>query len=122
MSGRSGWSSRNRRTAAALRQACSAIIKSAGVPSYLVATRTLWPRRRRIRAQRTAVVRLPDRDEGRAGVIRAIFMGSVAPHRPISGATEAELAVQLREARACTLGLTQDLSSDQLMGRMLQIV
>jgi ergothioneine biosynthesis protein EgtB len=49
-------------------------------------------------------------------------MGSVAPHRPISGATEAELAVQLREARACTLGLTQDLSSDQLMGPMLPIV
>jgi len=42
--------------------------------------------------------------------------------RPTSGASAAELAAQLREARARLLAVTEDLSSDQLMGPKLAIV
>ena len=42
--------------------------------------------------------------------------------RPTSGATTGELAVQLRDTRAHTRRLTEDLSTDQLMGPMLPIV
>jgi iron(II)-dependent oxidoreductase len=42
--------------------------------------------------------------------------------RPTSGATPTELAAQLRDARAHTRCLTEDLSSGELMGPMLPIV
>src|SRR5205823_8806964 len=92
------------------------------VPSYSVAKRAKRPRRRKIPAQRNAVVRLPDRDEGRAGVITPMFMNSAEPNRPTTGASAAELANELRETRSRTQGLTRDLSSAQLMGPMLPIV
>ena len=42
--------------------------------------------------------------------------------RPISGASPAELASQLRQARTRTHRLTDELSSEQLMGLKLDIV
>src|SRR5215472_19015415 len=68
------------------------------------------------------VVVLPDRDEERAGVIRTIFMNEALIHRPTSGATAEELAAQLGGARNSTRRLTDDLSTQQLMGPMLPIV
>ena len=68
------------------------------------------------------MVVLPDRDEERAGVIRTIFMNETLIHRPTSGASAEELAAQLRDARSCTCRLTDDLSTQQLMGPMLPIV
>src|SRR6266496_5621079 len=70
--------------------------------------------------QRRVVVAFPDRDEERTGVIKTIFMNKA--QRPTSGASAAELANELREARSRTRGLTDDLSSEQLMGPMLPIV
>src|SRR5437870_1768263 len=67
------------------------------------------------------VVVLPDRDEERAGVIRTIFMNETLIHRPTSGASAEELAAQLRDARSCTRRLTDDLSTQQLMGPMVPI-
>src|SRR5712691_4752347 len=122
MSGRSGKRSRKRRMLSALRQACSAIIRSAGVPRYRVATWTRWPRPRRIRAQRVVVVLLPDRDVERTGVIRTIFMNGVLIERPTSGATARDLAVQLAEVRARTRRLAETLSTEPLMGPMLPVV
>src|SRR5262249_54222016 len=61
-----------------------------------------------------------DRDDGRAGVIRTIFM--IETPRPTSGATADDLAAQLHETRARTRRLAEDLSTDQLMGPMLPIV
>jgi iron(II)-dependent oxidoreductase len=75
-----------------------------------------------MRAQRELVVALPDRDEERAGVIRIIFMQPDLIDRPTSGATPAELCSQLRQTREHTRRLTQDLSTEQLMGPMLPIV
>jgi iron(II)-dependent oxidoreductase len=49
-------------------------------------------------------------------------MHEALTERPISGATEGDLASELRETRAHTLRLTDDLSTDQLMGPMLPIV
>ena len=49
-------------------------------------------------------------------------MNEPLTHRPTSGATAEELAAQLRRHRARTRRLTDDLSSDQLMGPMLPIV
>jgi iron(II)-dependent oxidoreductase len=43
-------------------------------------------------------------------------------HRPTSGASAAELVAQLREARHRTWRLTEDLSSAELMGPLLDIV
>jgi gamma-glutamyl hercynylcysteine S-oxide synthase len=68
------------------------------------------------------VVVLPDRDEERAGVIRTIFMNEAVIHRPTSGASAQELAAQLGDARSSTRRLTDDLSTQQLMGPMLPIV
>ena len=51
-----------------------------------------------------------------------IFMNGNLEPRPISGATIGELAAQLRDTRARTRRLTDDLSTDQLMGPMLPIV
>jgi ergothioneine biosynthesis protein EgtB len=51
-----------------------------------------------------------------------IRMNAILPLRPTSGATAAELAVQLRETRARTRQLAEDLSTDQLMGPMLPVV
>jgi ergothioneine biosynthesis protein EgtB len=75
-----------------------------------------------MRVQRSVVVRFPDRDDERTGVIRTILMNELLPHRPTSGATPAELAAQLGGTRARTCRLTEDLSTDQLMGPMLPIV
>src|SRR6202040_4087465 len=82
---------------------------------------TRCPSWRKIRAQRMLVVVLPDRDDERAGVIRAIFMNEALIHRPTSGASAEELAAQLRDARSCTRRLTDD-PTQQLMGPMLPIV
>ncbi len=75
-----------------------------------------------MRAHRNVVVALPDRDDERAGVIMMICMNPQLVPRPTSGASEAELAAQLRAARARTHLLTEDLSAAQLMGPMLPIV
>ena len=55
-------------------------------------------------------------------MIRTIFMNETLIHRPTSGASAEELAAQLRDARSCTRRLTDDLSTQQLMGPMLPIV
>ena len=68
------------------------------------------------------VVAFPDRDDGRAGVIRTIFMSEALIQRPTSGAPLEVLAAQLREVRTHTRRLTDDLSNKQLMGPMLPIV
>ncbi|MBI4276159.1 MAG: ergothioneine biosynthesis protein EgtB [Rhizobiales bacterium] len=49
-------------------------------------------------------------------------MNDIATHRPTSGATAEELAVQLGDVRSRSRRLTEDLSTDQLMGPMLPIV
>src|SRR6267142_3710112 len=106
----------------ALRQACSAIISSARPPLYALATQTLWPSSRRMRVQRAVVVPFPDRDDERTGVIITICMNETLTYRPTSGAEPGVLAVQLRDVRTCTRRLTEDLSTEQLMGPMLPIV
>ncbi len=60
--------------------------------------------------------------KGISGVIRAMVMDDASLLRPTSGASLAELARQLGDARAHTLRLTQDLTPQQLMGPMLPIV
>jgi gamma-glutamyl hercynylcysteine S-oxide synthase len=49
-------------------------------------------------------------------------MDQAISERPTSGATPAELAFQLRQARTRTVRLTDELSSEQLMGLKLDIV
>src|ERR1051325_5944333 len=121
--GWSGWRDLNAAMAAALRQACTATMRSAGVPSYAAATRTRCPSLRRMRAQREAAMRLPVRAVGPEGVIRTIFMDqAVHDRRPTSGSSAGELVAQLREARHRTERLTEDLSSAELMGPYLTIV
>src|SRR5258708_23765610 len=51
-----------------------------------------------------------------------MFMNEALIHRPTSGASAEELAAQLRDARSCTRRLSDDLSTQQLMGPMLPIV
>jgi iron(II)-dependent oxidoreductase len=68
------------------------------------------------------VVPFPDRDDERAGVITMICMNETLIDRPTSGATAEELAAQLRDVRTRTRRLTEDLSTEQLMGPMLPIV
>src|ERR671937_607311 len=75
-----------------------------------------------MRAQRCAATRLPVREVGPEGVIRTILMNHVEAHRPTSGASADELLAQLREARHRLLRLTEDLSSNELMGPKLGIV
>ena len=75
-----------------------------------------------MRVQRIVVVALPDRDDERGGVIRTMRMNTSLVERPTSGATANALAGQLREVRAHTRCLTDDLSAEQLMGPMLPIV
>jgi iron(II)-dependent oxidoreductase len=75
-----------------------------------------------MRLHRNMVVALPDRDDERAGVIMTMCMNEKVVPRPISGASEPELAAQLRATRARTARLTEDLSAAQLMGPMLPIV
>ena len=75
-----------------------------------------------MRAQRNAATALPVRVLGPGGVIRIIFMNEAMSQRPTSGATPAELASQLHQARTRTLRLTDALSSEQLMGLKLDIV
>src|SRR5262245_61456873 len=122
ITGRSGWRALKRATAAALGQAWMATMRSAGSPCQSAATRTRWPSRRRMRAQRDAATRLPVRVVGPCGVIRTIFMDHGHAHRPTSGASAAELVAQLREARHRTRRLTEDLSSAELLGPYLGIV
>jgi iron(II)-dependent oxidoreductase len=73
-------------------------------------------------AQRAVVVRFPDRDDERTGVIMTMFMNRNLVARPTSGATAEDLAAELRDARACTSRLSEDLSPRQLMGPMLPTV
>src|SRR6516162_204794 len=75
-----------------------------------------------MRAQRNAATALPVRVLGPGGVIRIIFMNDAMPQRLTSGATPAELASQLHQTRTRTLRLTDELSSEQLMGLKLDIV
>ena len=75
-----------------------------------------------MRAQRAVVVPFPDRDDERIGVIMTMSMDGNLVVRPTSGATAEELAAELREVRAHTSRLTEDLSARQLMGPMLPIV
>src|SRR5713226_1293277 len=76
-----------------------------------------------MRAQRTVVVPFPDRDDERTGMIITICMQeNLIIARPTSGASAGELAAQLRDARARTSLLTEDLSTHQLMGPMLPTV
>ena len=75
-----------------------------------------------MRAQREAAMRLPVREVGPSGVIRTIFMDPSHVDRPTSGASAAELAAQLREVRHRTRRLTENLSSDELLGPRLDIV
>src|SRR5690242_12510373 len=75
-----------------------------------------------MRAQRNAATALPVRVLGPGGVIRTMRMDQIVLERPTSGANPAELASELREIRARTHRLTDDLSSAQLMGAMLDIV
>src|SRR2546430_891050 len=98
----------------ALRHAWMAIIRSAAAPSYWLAIETLWPSSRRMRVQRAVVVPFPDRDDERTGVIITIRMNETL--RPTSGATARDLAAELRHVRARTRRLTDDLSTEQLMG------
>jgi iron(II)-dependent oxidoreductase len=51
-----------------------------------------------------------------------IRMSATLIDRPTSGATEDDLATQLRDVRTRTRRLTEDLSTQQLMGPMLPIV
>src|SRR5215831_9556216 len=83
---------------------------------------TPWPSDRRMRAQRSAATALPVRVLGPGGVIRIIFMNYAMSERPTSGATPAELASQLQQTRTRTLRLTDELSTEQLMGAKLDIV
>jgi iron(II)-dependent oxidoreductase len=73
-----------------------------------------------MRVQRAVVVPFPDRDDERTGVIITIRMNETL--RPTSGATARDLAAELRDVRARTRRLTDDLSTEQLMGPMLPIV
>src|SRR6266511_5252919 len=95
---------------------------SAGCPSQLNDTRTLWPSARSIAAQRTAVCRLPLRERAPAGVISAIFMlclsGAMTPAYPDPDT----LSRQLQSARERTRLLTRDLEGPQLFGLKLPIV
>jgi ergothioneine biosynthesis protein EgtB len=75
-----------------------------------------------MRAQRRAATWLPVRALGPGGVIRTIFMPTTTTDRPTSGASAAELLAQLRDVRGRTLAVTEDLSSDELMGPKLAIV
>jgi iron(II)-dependent oxidoreductase len=51
-----------------------------------------------------------------------MFMDDTASHRPTSGATADEVAIELSDTRSRTRRLTEDLSTAQLMGPMLPIV
>ena len=75
-----------------------------------------------MRAHRSAATELPVRVLGPGGVITITFMNHAMSERPISGASPAELASQLRQARTRTHRLTDELSSEQLMGLKLDIV
>ena len=75
-----------------------------------------------MRAHRSAATELPVRVLGPGGVITITFMNHAISERPISGASPAELASQLHQARTRTHRLTDELSSEQLMGLKLDIV
>src|SRR5689334_6812020 len=77
-----------------------------------------------MRDQRSAATWLPVRALGPGGVIRTTFMTSTTTtiERPTSGASAAELASQLHATRARLLAVTENLSSNELMGPKLAIV
>src|SRR6478672_322988 len=75
-----------------------------------------------MRAHRSAATALPVRVLGPGGVITITFMNHAMSERPISGASPTELASQLHEVRTRTHRLTDELSSEQLMGLKLDIV
>ena len=75
-----------------------------------------------MRAHRSAATALPVRVLGPGGVITITFMDHAMSERPVSGASPAELASQLQQARTRTHRLTDELSSEQLMGLKLDIV
>src|SRR5262249_49605485 len=83
---------------------------------------TRWPSCRKIRAQRKAATVLPARVLRPRGVTRTIFMLPPVSERPTSGAAPSELTSQLRQTRARTHRLVDELSSEQLMGLKLDIV
>src|SRR4051812_16139603 len=99
--------------ALAERQACRAIITSAGAPSHATATATRWPSWRSSRAQRIAVVRLPALDCRLTGVISVMRMTDAA--RSLARRVPADhLAGIVRDARAATLGFLQDIGPERL--------
>src|SRR5256885_13195825 len=55
-------------------RACKATNKSYGLPSYICDIETWLPRRLRMVAQRSAVMRFPWRESGGAGVTKPIFI------------------------------------------------
>src|SRR6516164_11734890 len=73
-----------------------------------------------MRAQRSAATALPVRVLGPGGVIRIMSMDQAVTERPTSGASPAELTSQLRQTRTRTHQLTDELSSEQLMGAKLE--
>jgi len=75
-----------------------------------------------MRAQRSAATALPVRVLGPGGVISMMSMDQAVSERPTSGASPAELTSQLRQTRTRTHQLTDELSSEQLMGAKLDIV
>src|SRR5437867_5378233 len=95
---------------------------SAGCPSQLTDTRTLWPSARSIAAQRTAVCRLPLRERAPAGVISAIFMLCLNGAMTLAYPDPDTLSRQLQSARERTRLLTRDLEGPQLFGPKLPIV
>src|ERR1700745_834965 len=80
-----------------------------------------------MRAQRNAATALPVRVLGPGGEIRIMSMNQAVMdqavfERPTSGASPAELTSQLHQTRTRTHQLTDELSSEQLMGLKLDIV
>lgn len=123
ISGRPGKRPRKRRIESALRQACSATIRSAPAPSQANCTLTRWPSSLSRRAQRSAVARLPARALFLAGVIRITFMTELSEAGPMTEPVSVDhLRTIMRDARARTLELVEGLDGDQVMGPKLTIV
>src|SRR2546430_4292367 len=76
------------------------------------------PSSRRMRCQRSAVMRFPSRDPGGAGQISATRTGT----QTMLGVEMDPLAAALRDARARTLELVIDLDDARWMGPRLEIV
>jgi hypothetical protein len=83
-------------------------------------TVTRSPSRRRVRTQRGAATASPARVLDPGGVIMTMFMDTIVSERPTSGAGATELVAQ--QTRVRTHRLTDELSSEQLMGVKLDII